>query len=130
MPTPPSPDQDVEQLEQVMLHSRRMLERLRTARAEIRDVAGRAESTDGLVRAVADGQGDITEIHFDPRVMRLDHAALGAQVTKVLQAAQDDAERQAQAIVDDALAGTANLPGPLDERFIRDRVDQIARNLL
>ncbi|MEV8638267.1 YbaB/EbfC family nucleoid-associated protein [Streptosporangium sp. NPDC051023] len=129
MSTPPSPDDDVERLEQVLLQGRRMMERLRQARAGIHDLTGRAESADGLMEVVANGQGDIVEIHFDPRVMRLGHVALGRQVTGVLQAAQDDAARQAQVIVDDALAETADLPEPLDERFIRDRVDQVARNL-
>ncbi|MEV7011184.1 YbaB/EbfC family nucleoid-associated protein [Streptosporangium sp. NPDC051022] len=130
MPTTPSPDDDVERLEQVLLQGRRMMERLQEARAGIRDLAGRAESADGLLRAVSNGQGDIVELHFDPRVMRLGHEALGGQVTRVLQAAQDDAAEQAQVIVDDALAATADLPEPLDEHFIRDRVDQVARNLL
>ncbi|GAA3078386.1 YbaB/EbfC family nucleoid-associated protein [Streptosporangium carneum] len=130
MPTPPSPDDDVERLEQVLIQGRRMMERLQEARAGIRDLTGNAESADGLVKAVSNGQGDIVELRFDPRVMRLDPAALGGQVTRVLQAAQDDAARQARTIVDDALADTANLPEPLDERFIRDRVDQVARNLL
>ncbi|MER7129869.1 YbaB/EbfC family nucleoid-associated protein [Streptosporangium saharense] len=128
MSTDPSPDDDVERLERVLLQGRGMMERLREARNGIREVSGRAHSADDLVEAVANGQGDVTEVRIDPRAMRLDHATLGRQVTSVLQAAQDEAARLAQEIVDEALAETDGLPEPLDEHFIRDRVDQIARN--
>ncbi|MFD0885226.1 YbaB/EbfC family nucleoid-associated protein [Streptosporangium algeriense] len=129
MPTHPSPDDDVERLERVLLQGRGMMERLREARDGVREVAGRARSADDLVEAVSNGQGDVTEVRLDPRAMRLDHTALGRQVTEVLQAAQDEAARLAQEIVERALAETEDLPEPPDEHFIRDRVDQIARNL-
>jgi DNA-binding protein YbaB len=129
MPTP-SPEVDVEHLELILRQSGEMMTRLRQAQAEIRDVTGTAGSSDGLVRAVADGRGGILELRFDPRVMRLDHAALSRQVTVVLQAAQQEAETLTQRIVEEALADTANVPQPLDETFVRDRIEQVARNLL
>ncbi|MBB4917378.1 YbaB/EbfC family nucleoid-associated protein [Streptosporangium saharense] len=128
MSTDPSPDDDVERLERVLLQGRGMMERLREARTEVREVSGRAHSAEDLVEVVSNGQGDVTEVRIDPRAMRLDHATLGRQVTAVLQAAQDEAARLAREIVDRALADTEGLPEPPDEHFIRDRVDQIARN--
>ncbi|MGP3956530.1 hypothetical protein ACTWPT_11070 [Nonomuraea sp. 3N208] len=44
--------------------------------------------------------------------------------------AQRSAEEQTKEIVDGALADTADLSEPPDESFIRERVEQIARNLL
>ncbi|MFF4415584.1 YbaB/EbfC family nucleoid-associated protein [Streptosporangium sp. NPDC001559] len=129
MSTHPSPDDDVERLERVLLQGRGMMERLREAQAGVREASGRARSADGLVEAVSNGPGDVVEVRLDPRAMRLDHTALGRQVTEVLQAAQDEAARLAQEIVERALAETEGLPEPPDEHFIRDRVDQIARNL-
>ena len=126
----PSPDGDAELLERVLLEGRAMTRRLQDARAMIRDVTGRAENPDRTVKATADGRGEIVELHFDPRVMRLDRETLGRQVTAVLRAAQRDAEAKTQAIMDAALAETADVPAPLDERFVRDRVERIARDLL
>ncbi|MFG1704216.1 YbaB/EbfC family nucleoid-associated protein [Nonomuraea sp. M3C6] len=126
----PSPEADVEQLERILRQGGEMMTRLRQAQAEMRKVTGSAETSDGLVRAVADGQGGIVRLRLDPRAMRLDHAVLSRQVTAVLQAAQQDAETRAQRIVDEALADTAHLPAPLDETFVRDRVEQVARNLI
>ncbi|NUP63435.1 MAG: hypothetical protein HOW71_14840, partial [Nonomuraea sp.] len=56
-------------------------------------------------------------------------AALGREVAAVLRAAQDDAARQAQEIAD-AAERAAELPQPLDETFVRGRVEQAARDLL
>ncbi|WP_432925836.1 YbaB/EbfC family nucleoid-associated protein [Microbispora sp. CA-135349] len=128
--TTPSPDGDAEMLERVLLEGRAMMRRLRDARALVHDVTGRAENPGRTVRAVADGRGEIVELHLDPRVMRLDREALGRQVTAVLRAAQQDAEAGTRAIMDAALAETAQVPAPLDERFVRDRVERIARDLL
>ncbi|RVX43062.1 DNA-binding protein YbaB [Nonomuraea polychroma] len=128
--TTPSPEADAEHMERVLSQGARMMARLRQAQAELRDVSGRAESSDGMVRAVADGRGGIVELRLDPRVMRLDHAALGKQVTAVLQDAQREAETRVRRITDDAMADTEHMPQPLDETFIRDRVEQVARNLI
>jgi hypothetical protein len=129
MPTP-SPHDDVEQAELYLRRGRDAMRRLQEARAAVEAVAGAAESADGLVRATADGRGGITGLRLNPRAMRLGAGALSRQVTEVLQQAQRDAEAQAGQIVDGALADTADLPPPPGEDFIRERVEQIARNLL
>ncbi|MEU6414167.1 YbaB/EbfC family nucleoid-associated protein [Microbispora sp. NPDC046933] len=128
--TTPSPDGDAELLERVLMEGRATMRRLQEARAMVHDVTGRAESADRTVKAVADGRGEIVELHFDPRVMRLGREVLGRQVTAVLREAQRDAEARTRAIMDAALAETADVPAPLDERFVRDRVERIARDLL
>ncbi|PZG22473.1 YbaB/EbfC family nucleoid-associated protein [Nonomuraea aridisoli] len=129
MPTP-SPHDDVEQAELYLRRGRDAMRRLQQARAAVEAVAGAAESADGLVRATADGRGGITGLRLNPRAMRLGAGALSRQVTEVLQEAQRDAGEQARQIVDGALADTADLPPPPGEDFIRERVEQIARNLL
>jgi hypothetical protein len=50
-------------------------------------------------------------------------------VAAVLRAAQEDAAGKAQEIAD-AADSAAALPEPLDETFVRHRVDQVARDLL
>ncbi|WP_433431094.1 YbaB/EbfC family nucleoid-associated protein [Nonomuraea sp. CA-141351] len=131
MPMRPSPQDDVEQGERILRQGRETMRRLHEARTAIGAVTGVAQSPDGLVGASADGRGGITALRLDPRVMRLDHEALSKQVTVVLRAAQLDAESQAKEIVDCALADTEHtMPAPLDENFISERVEQIARNLL
>ncbi|WP_344888443.1 YbaB/EbfC family nucleoid-associated protein [Nonomuraea antimicrobica] len=129
-PITPSPQDDVELAEQILRRGREVTRRIQQARAQVADVTGQAEGADGMVKAISDGRGVITELSLNPRAMRLGHLALGEQVTAVLQQAQRDAERQTQEIVDGALADTADLPRRLDETFIRERLEQIARDFL
>jgi DNA-binding protein YbaB len=124
-----APPNDVEYLEEALARSEEVMRGLRTAQAALLRVAGRAESADGLVAAVADGRGGITELRLDPRALRLGEAALGRQVTQVLQAAQQEAGRHAQEIMTRALGESADLPEPPDETFVRDQVEQAARDL-
>lgn len=126
----PSPEADAELLERVVRQGRETMARLRQARAELRRVTGKGRTPDGMVQAVADGQGGIVELRLDPRVMRLDHVSLGERITAVLQDAQAEAEALARRVTEEALADTATLPDALDERFVRDRVDRIAGNLM
>ncbi|WP_431913774.1 YbaB/EbfC family nucleoid-associated protein [Nonomuraea jabiensis] len=125
----PSPDHDAEYLEEYAAQGRRVIRDLRAAQAAIRQLEGLAKSKDGLIEAAADGQGGLTRLRIDPRALRLGEATLGREVTAVLQAAQEDAARKAQEIADEAM-GAAHLPEPLDETFVRQRVEQAARDLL
>ncbi|MFI7703024.1 YbaB/EbfC family nucleoid-associated protein [Nonomuraea sp. NPDC049480] len=124
----PAPEHDAEYLAAYLDQSRQIMRDLQAARAAIRQVEGRAESGDSLVMAVADGQGGLTRLRIDPRALRLSERELGRKVTAVLQEAQANAERQAMEIAD-KVKGKA-LPEPLDETFIRQRVEQATRDLL
>jgi DNA-binding protein YbaB len=126
----PAPEDDLEYLEQVLAKTRQTMQGLRAAEAAISQVAGRAESRDGLIVATADGRGGLTGLRIDPRALRLGEAALGREVTAVLQEAQQDAARQTQEIASRAMAEAPKLPPPLDENFVHARVEQVARDLL
>ncbi|MFF4620685.1 YbaB/EbfC family nucleoid-associated protein [Nonomuraea jabiensis] len=125
----PTPENDAAYLEDYFAQGRRAIRDLRAAQAAIRQLEGLAKSKDGLIEAAADGQGGLTRLRIDPRALRLGEAALGREVTAVLQAAQEDAARKAGVIADEAM-GAANLPEPLDETFVRRRVEQATRDLL
>ncbi|MGW0191848.1 YbaB/EbfC family nucleoid-associated protein [Nonomuraea sp. NPDC003201] len=125
----PTPENDAAYLEDYFAQGRRAIRDLRAAQAAIRQLEGLAKSKDGLIEAAADGQGGLTRLRIDPRALRLGEAALGREVTAVLQAAQEDAARKAAVIADEAM-GAANLPEPLDETFVRRRVEQATRDLL
>ncbi|MGN9843085.1 YbaB/EbfC family nucleoid-associated protein [Nonomuraea sp. H19] len=126
----PAPENDAEYLAQYAAQARRIIRDLQATRAAIQQLEGRAKSRDGLLEATADGQGGLTRLRIDPRALRLGEAALGREVTAVLQEAQEDAARKAQEMVDRAEVGAAALPQPLDETFVRQRVEQVARDLL
>ncbi|WP_406312318.1 YbaB/EbfC family nucleoid-associated protein [Streptosporangium sp. NBC_01639] len=126
----PWPEDDHELLEQILKQSREAMGRLQEAEAAVRRVVGEGRGANDLIRVASDGRGGITEVRFDPRVMRLGRSALGKEVVAALQQAQSDAERQTQEIVGVALDGTATLPEPLDATFVRERVEQVARELL
>ncbi|MFF0861100.1 YbaB/EbfC family nucleoid-associated protein [Nonomuraea sp. NPDC003560] len=125
----PAPEDDAEYLHEYVAHSRRAIRALHDARASIGRVEGRAESDDGLVEASADGNGVPTRLRIDPRALRLDEAALGRKTAEVLRAAQDDAARQAREIADGVRDATAAVPAPLDETFVRARVEQAINDL-
>ncbi|TMR21685.1 YbaB/EbfC family nucleoid-associated protein [Nonomuraea turkmeniaca] len=126
----PAPEDDLEYLEQVLAKTRQTMRGLRAAQARILEVVGQAETKDGLIEATADGRGDLTRLRIDPRALRLGEAELGRQVTLVLQEAQEDAARQAQEIAGTAMSEVPEMPAPLDETFVRARVEQVARDLL
>ncbi|MEV0236018.1 YbaB/EbfC family nucleoid-associated protein [Nonomuraea sp. NPDC050786] len=126
MPTP-APEHDAEYLAAYLDQSRQIMRDLQAARAAIQQVEGRAGSDDGLVEAAADGQGGLTRLRIDPRALRLSERELGRKVTAVLQEAQANAERQALEIAEKVKGRT--LPEPLDETFVRQRVEQAARDL-
>ena len=119
----PAPEDDAEYLHQYVAQSRRAIRALHDARASIGQVEGRSKSDDGLIEAVANGDGAATHLRIDPRALRLGEAALGGKVAEVLRAAQDDAGRPAR---DRRRGPTSPRPcqAPLDETFVRARVEQ------
>lgn len=125
----PAPEDDAEYLAQYVAQSRQVIREIQAARTSIQQVEGQAKSDDGLVEATANGQGGLTRLRIDPRALRLGEAALGEKVTAVLRAAQDDAGHRAQEIADEARGRCAALPAPLDETFVRRRVENAVLDL-
>ncbi|WP_449063526.1 YbaB/EbfC family nucleoid-associated protein [Planomonospora algeriensis] len=125
----PQPDDDAEYLARYVARSQQIIRDLHAAREAVRQLEGRAESRDRRVQAAADGQGGVILLRIDPRALRLGEQELGRQVTEVIRAAQADAERQARGIADRVAADAAALPAPLDETFVRRRVEQAAQDL-
>ncbi|GLW04912.1 hypothetical protein Misp01_00420 [Microtetraspora sp. NBRC 13810] len=123
-------EDDQELLDRFMAQSRRAMRRLKEAEAAAGQVVGEGHSADGLIQVTADGQGHVTQIKLDPRVLRLDRPALGTTVLAAIQQAQADGERKSRKILGEALDETSALPAPLDESFVRDRVERVARELL
>ncbi|MFI7452006.1 YbaB/EbfC family nucleoid-associated protein [Nonomuraea sp. NPDC049714] len=129
MTSPPDPRHDHHYLEQVIEQTRTTMRGLRQAKHLIGQVEGTGEGAQGMIRAAADGRGGLTRIELNPRALRLDVATLGAAVTEAVQAAQGDATRRTAEIVAEAVGGAGALPEPLDETFVRARVDAAARDL-
>ncbi|WP_182898769.1 YbaB/EbfC family nucleoid-associated protein [Microbispora sp. H10830] len=120
---------DLELLEQMIRQAEDVMRGLADVQAEIRQVTGEGEGADGLVRARADGRGQVTAITLDPRVMRLDAAVLSAEVTRAVRAAQDAAKERTDELVAAAQSRVTGLTAPLDETFVRYRFDQLAQEL-
>ncbi|WP_053174841.1 YbaB/EbfC family nucleoid-associated protein [Nonomuraea sp. SBT364] len=125
----PNPTEDRLYLDQVAEQTRTAMRHLREAQRQIAAVEGTGEAAQGMIKAVADGRGALTSVELNPRALRLDVARLGAEVTAAIQAAQDDAARRTGDILADAAGVAGALPEPLDERFVRDRVESAAREL-
>ncbi|MCG5220637.1 YbaB/EbfC family nucleoid-associated protein [Streptosporangium soli] len=120
---------ELQHLERTLEQAQKIMLKLEEAQARILRVVGDGEGADGLVKVASDGQGGIKKIHFNPRIMRLDSTTLGQEVTAAIQAAQQQAERQSQEIMSEVLALTAAMPEPPDETFVRERVEEVARQL-
>ncbi|MEV4295038.1 YbaB/EbfC family nucleoid-associated protein [Microbispora rosea] len=120
---------DQELLEQMIRQAEDVMRGLADVQAQIRQVTGEGEGADGLVRARADGRGQVTAITLDARVMRLDAAALSAEVTKAIRIAQDAAKERTDELVAAAQTRATGLAAPLDETFVRYRFDQLAQEL-
>lgn len=117
-------------LEQVLEQSRASMRRLREAEEAVGLVVGEGKGASGRIEVTSDGRGVITKVRFDPRVMRLGRSALAKEVVAALRAAQMDAEEQRQEIVSEALEVTATMPERLDATFVRQRVEQVTREIL
>jgi DNA-binding protein YbaB len=78
----------------------KLAEELGTVRQAASEVRGRAESDDGLVCVVVDGDGSLIELDLDPRIYRTpDSAALADSIKDTIGRALEDATRQAFAVV-------------------------------
>lgn len=128
MPLPPSPGEDARYMEQVFQQTETALSQLRQAKHLIEQVAGTGEAAQGLIRATVDSSGSLTEIDINPRALRISVAALGREVTEAIRLAQRDALQRTSEIIEGAAASAA-IPQPLDEKFVRDRVETAARDM-
>ncbi|MET8139168.1 YbaB/EbfC family nucleoid-associated protein [Sphaerisporangium sp. NPDC005288] len=120
---------DLEHLERIVRQTEEVMRGLRQAQAAIGRVTGEGEGAGGLVRVVSDGRGRLTDVRFDPRVMRLDPDELGRQALRAVQDAQRSAVRASEEIIERARESAEGFPEPLDERFVRRRVEQVAREI-
>ncbi|MEV4562292.1 YbaB/EbfC family nucleoid-associated protein [Nonomuraea sp. NPDC049421] len=126
----PSPDQDRLYFDQIMRQTEDAISHLRTAKQLIGQVAGTGVAADGFIKVTAGAGGTLSGIDLNPRLLRLPSAVIARELTKAVQAAQDDAARRSQEIVDEVAPYVEALPEPLDETFVRRRVDAVMRDLL
>lgn len=129
MSWPSDPSEDTHYLDQVIERTQGAVRDLRRAERLIAEVEGAGEAAQGMIRARAGGHGVMRGLHIDPRALRLDPRTLGAEVTKAIQQAQEAAAERTEEIVAEATARVGVLPEPLDETFVRHRVESAARDL-
>lgn len=129
MSWPSDPSEDTHYLDQVVERTQAAVRDLRRAERLIAEVEGAGEAAQGMIRARAGGHGAMRGLHIDPRALRLDPRTLGAEVTKAIQQAQAAAAERTEEIVAEATARVGVLPEPLDETFVRHRVESAARDL-
>jgi len=121
--------EDREYLDDLLPRAEDAIRGLRDAHARLGRITGAGEGAEGLVRAVADGRGRVRELVLAPRGMRLAPAALALEVGEAILTAQLDAERQAQAIMDEVDAKIAALPKALDAEFVQERIEQVSHEI-
>lgn len=105
------------------------MRRLGEAHTMIGEVTGEGEAAGGMMRVVADGRGRLTTIELNPRIMRLGPDTLAREAAKAIRDAQEAAGQRTREIVERAQADADALPEPLDETFVRRRVERVAREI-
>lgn len=99
----------------------RLMRRVQKAVTAVNEVVGEAESADGRVRARVFAGGRIKDVTFDPRVMRLDRETLADHVVNAVRAAQEDAQRRTEELMNEAL-GPLGGGMPSRENFGLDKL--------
>ncbi|MEV0622513.1 YbaB/EbfC family nucleoid-associated protein [Nonomuraea sp. NPDC050404] len=125
----PAPDQDSQYLDTILRQTRDAMRHLRAAKHMIGQVEGTGEAADGLIRVRTGADGVLRHVDLNPRALRLTPEAIGREVTRAIQSAQDDSARQAKEIVNGVASHVDALPEPLDERFVEHRVETAMRDL-
>ncbi|ROP40239.1 YbaB/EbfC DNA-binding family protein [Saccharothrix texasensis] len=87
--------------------ARHLAERSRELRDRIRRAQATQRSPDGAVTATVAPNGSLRHIEFSPDAGRLSHARLGEVVMDTVRRAQEQAARQAAAVVEPQFGGTA-----------------------
>ncbi|MEU6791101.1 YbaB/EbfC family nucleoid-associated protein [Nonomuraea wenchangensis] len=129
MPSSGPSNDDLDHLERVLRQTDEIMRDLEAARAEIAQITGVGEAGGGMVRVVAGGGGRLKAIKLNPRVMRQPADELARQVMAATRAAQEAAGRRSHEIVERARARAESLTEPLDETFVRRRIEQVAEEI-
>ncbi|MFF0248551.1 YbaB/EbfC family nucleoid-associated protein [Streptosporangium sandarakinum] len=116
----------MEDLDEVVRHSERVMAGLAEAQRELAAVTGEGSAADGMVRAEVDGAGRIRRIAFDPRAARMDTAALAEAATEAVRAAQEEAARRNDELL---RAATGGAPVTLDMERARREFEEIGADL-
>jgi DNA-binding protein YbaB len=117
--------QDITNADKAVTEAERAIRRIQEAQAEIAYVTGEGSSKDSLIHAVTDAEGGLVKVTLDPRAMRLDRTGIAEGVTTAVRRAQAHAKKQVQELTKETLKGMQ----PLDETFVNDRINQVAREL-
>lgn len=76
-----------------------LAERVRAMRDGMLKLSVTADSDDGLIHAVVDGSGHLTELELDPRIFRTpDAAGLAKEILTTVRTAIEDSRQQAAEI--------------------------------
>lgn len=102
--------------------------RLDDARMNLEKITGEAEGADGHIHVTVDGRGGLLSLELNPRIRRLDSAALTDELTKAIQAAQAEAREKTTRATNELIGPdlVAEEQGP--KRF-EDQVTRIHEDL-
>jgi DNA-binding protein YbaB len=95
-------DQD---LDEAAHQSERIRAWIRTAQEDLSKIVGIGRGPTGHVTARVDPNGQVLDVAFDSRSLRLGSQALSGEVLVAVRVAAEDAERQACELIREALPG-------------------------
>ncbi|MEU7895538.1 YbaB/EbfC family nucleoid-associated protein [Nonomuraea sp. NPDC049152] len=117
-----SDDFDPDALERVSREAEQTMRRLADVEGELGEIRGAGTGADGLIGVVTDGNGRVEKIELNPRVMRLDSPTLAEELMKAIRDAQDDGERKARELLNEATGSMKFFQGTFDPAKVEERL--------
>ncbi len=117
----------IEDLDRIARQSGDALQALTEAMAELEETTGEGEAADGMIWVSLDSTGAATEVHLDPRALRLGSEAIAEGMLEAFNAAQADLREKSRRLVSEALPeGFAeHADDAADPEEVRGRFDEI-----
>lgn len=89
--------------EEILAAQREELAKAEALQQRIGEITGSATSEDERIKVSFSEGAGLTDLSFDPRVMRMASEDLAAEITRLVNAAREDAQKQIQVVLAEIL---------------------------
>ncbi|MET9022376.1 YbaB/EbfC family nucleoid-associated protein [Actinopolymorpha sp. NPDC004070] len=116
--------------EQIMRAQRERMARAEELQRRVREAVGSASSDDDRIAVSYSEANGVQGLSIDPRAMRMGSQDLAEEITRLVNQARDDVQRQISGLVDEAFADGAPDPREIAEQLpaFEQTMDEILRD--
>ncbi|MFD0691559.1 YbaB/EbfC family nucleoid-associated protein [Actinomadura fibrosa] len=108
-------------LDKLLRDAQERVTRTEVLREEMAKLTGQAEAADGRIRVSSTARDYVSELHIDPRAMRMTAEELATTIKETIAAARGDLDRQIQEMT---AFQFKDAPNPLDAMRDKDQLKQ------